>query len=214
MQGYSLMKAAGALVLILGFATLLFRNDPFPGVRKAAMRHRNEAEIANEEEVERDFRQPESDQKEADTVADEPQADDGRVFTLDLASLKEGASGKVVIQTRPSWAPIGVEHFHQLMDAEFYDQAKFFRVVNNFMIQFGIAAIPQNNRPAPIKDDPVVQTNARGTLTYATSGPNTRSTQLFINTNKNGNKFLDGQGFAPIGEVIRYVILLRPMHFA
>ena len=129
--------------------------------------------------------------------------EEGRLFSFELASLTDGGTGNVVIRTRPSWAPLGVEHFHQLMDANFYENAKFFRVLNNFVVQFGIAAIPSNNKPNPIKDDPVLTTNARGTLTYATSGPNTRTTQLFINTRQGGNKFLDSQGFAPIGEVVR-----------
>jgi cyclophilin family peptidyl-prolyl cis-trans isomerase len=96
-----------------------------------------------------------------------------------------------------------VQHFHELMDDHFYEQAKFFRVIPDFVVQFGIAADPAKNRPKAIKDDPVVQTNARGTLTYATSGANTRSTQLFINTKASGNGFLDKMGFAPIGLVTR-----------
>jgi cyclophilin family peptidyl-prolyl cis-trans isomerase len=203
MQRYSLIKTAGGLMLILGFVAVLFRNDPFPGVRKAAMRQRRQAEKTEQ----RDFREPDTESGVASAedagASGEHKQGEGRTFTLELASLKEGATGTVVIQTRPSWAPLGVEHFHQLMDDKFYDQAKFFRVLDNFMVQFGIAALPQNNRPAPIQDDPVVETNARGTLTYATSGPNTRSTQLFINTRKGGNAFLDKQGFTPIGEVIR-----------
>jgi cyclophilin family peptidyl-prolyl cis-trans isomerase len=203
MQRYSLLKTAGALMLIIGFVAVLFRNDPFPGVQKAAMRQRRQVKKTEQ----RDFRDPdtESDAASAEDAgaSGEHKQGEGRTFTLELASLKEGATGTVVIQTRPSWAPLGVEHFHQLMDDNFYDQAKFFRVLDNFMVQFGIAALPQNNRPASIQDDPVVETNARGTLTYATSGPNTRSTQLFINTRKGGNAFLDKQGFTPIGEVIR-----------
>jgi len=170
------------------------------------MRQRRQAE------KQRDFRDPsEVESKESATseAVEEAKSGDaengGRIFTFELASLNDGATGKVVIETKPSWAPLGVEHFHQLMDANFYEQAKFFRVVPDFVVQFGIAADPAKNRPEAIKDDPVVQTNARGTLTYATSGPNTRSTQLFINTKNDGNAFLDKQGFAPIGEVIRYV---------
>jgi len=201
MQRYSLFKALSALIAIMGFVTLLFRNDPFPGVRKAAMRHRRNA-ATSMENVERDFRQPESDEEESDAEDDSSADDDGRVFTFELSNLKDGATGKVVIQTRPSWAPLGVEHFHQLMDDHFYDQAKFFRVVKDFIVQFGIAAVPKNNRRETIKDDPVEQTNARGTVTFATSGADTRTTQLFINTRKRGNQFLDKQGFAPIAEVI------------
>ena len=88
------------------------------------------------------------------------------------------------------------------MDDSFYTNAKFFRVVDDFIVQFGIPAIPSDKYKTPIKDDPVKQTNARGTLTYATSGKDTRTTQLFINTRKAGNKFLDNQGFAPFAEVL------------
>lgn len=212
MQRYSLLKTVGAVLLTLGLIAVLFQNDPFPGVRKAAMRHRRQAEL------QRDFRNPEGEEvadagatagsgDEGGDAENKHQLEDGgRIFTFELESLTDGGKGKVVIETKPSWAPLGVQHFHELMDANFYDQAKFFRVVTDFVVQFGIAANPANKRPQEIQDDPVVQTNARGTLTYATSGPNTRTTQLFINTRKNGNGSLDRQGFAPIGEVIRYVL--------
>lgn len=91
-----------------------------------------------------------------------------------------------------------------MIDAGFYNQCRFFRVVSNFVVQFGMNGDPQVQAKwrTPIKDDPVLTTNARGTVTFATSGPNTRTTQLFINTNANGNAFLDQQGFSPFGEVI------------
>jgi peptidyl-prolyl cis-trans isomerase A (cyclophilin A) len=201
MQRFSLLATVGALLLILVLIATLLRNDPFPGVRKAAIRQRRQSE------KQRDFRDVQPDQNNADISASEggEPGDGGRRFTFEVESLNDGAKGKVVIESRPSWAPLGVAHFHELMDAGFYDLAKFFRVVPEFIVQFGIPADPKNRRPDPIQDDPVSQTNSRGTLTYATSGPNSRTTQLFINTKESGNAFLDKQGFAPIGEVIRYV---------
>ena len=91
-----------------------------------------------------------------------------------------------------------------MIDAGFYNQCRFFRVVPNFVVQFGMNGDPQVQATwrTPIHDDPVLTTNARGTVTFATSGPNTRTTQLFINTNANGNAFLDQQGFSPFARVI------------
>jgi len=199
MQRYSLLATVVGLMFIFGLIATLFRNDPFPGVRKAAIRQRRQTE------KQRDFRdaQPYTNSEEIPAQVVEETEDGGRRFTFELESLNDGAKGQVVIETKPSWAPLGVAHFHELMDEKFYDMAKFFRVVPAFVVQFGLAADPTKNRPNPIKDDPVVQTNSRGTLTYATSGPNTRSTQLFINTKESGNSFLDKEGFAPIGQVIR-----------
>lgn len=204
MQRYSLLKTAVGLLLIIGLISVLLHNDPFPSVRRAAMRQRRQAE------QQRDFREPENSENsgseaEKNVGSKKNPEDGGRLFTLELESLTDGATGKIVIETKPSWAPLGVQHFHELMDDHFFEQAKFFRVVPDFIVQFGIAADPTKNRPTAIQDDPVIETNARGTLTYAISGPNTRSTQLFINTKSSGNAFLDKQGFAPIGEVIRYV---------
>jgi len=125
----------------------------------------------------------------------------GRTFTLEVANLNDGGTGEIVIETYPEWAPLGVEQFHRLMDEGFFKGCEFFRVVPNFVVQFGIQADPkQFSEDTPIKDDPVQQTNAKGTITFATAGPETRTTQLFINTNDNA--FLDKQGFSPIAKVI------------
>ncbi|MGK3740178.1 MAG: peptidyl-prolyl cis-trans isomerase A (cyclophilin A) [Bacillariaceae sp.] len=222
-QRYSLMKIVGSLALIGGFVFCLFQSDPFPGVRQAAMRHRreNDANIDSPEKMQRDFRNP--DKSSSSSAEEEEQGgvitgeikeekkkkeedggggDDKNIYTFELSNLNDGKTGNVVIQLKPEWAPLGVEHIKQLLEDEFYKDAKFFRVVNDFIVQFGIPAIPSNSQKTPIKDDPVKQTNSRGTLTYATSGPNTRTTQMFFNTRNGGNKFLDGQGFSPIGEVI------------
>lgn len=218
MQRYSFLKVLLGVLAIAGFVSVMLRNDPFPSVRKQSMREGKEVELSPDkvlrkesaisaEQKHRDFRPVQAQDALADAkdlkLDSAKTQEEGRLIEFDLASLKDGATGTVVIRTKPSWAPLGVEHFHELVDTHFFDNAKFFRVVNNFMVQFGIAAIPANNRKKSLKDDPVVHTNARGTLTYATSGKNTRSTQLFINTRQGGNKFLDKQGFAPIGEVVR-----------
>ena len=116
--------------------------------------------------------------------------------------------GEITIEVRRAWAPLGADRFYNLVKHHYYDQASFFRVLKDprpFVAQFGINADPKVNaawqqQDAIIKDDPVTQTNARGTVTFATGGANTRTTQLFINLGD--NKFLDSNGFSPFGQVI------------
>lgn len=115
----------------------------------------------------------------------------------------ETSKGPVVIECNRAWSPIGVDHFYKAVKEGFYNEARFFRVVPGFIVQFGIAADPKVQAAWDgdvLKDDPVTQKNVRGTLTYATAGPNTRTTQLFINLGE--NTFLDGQGFSPFGKVV------------
>ncbi|MGD9502389.1 MAG: peptidylprolyl isomerase, partial [Methyloceanibacter sp.] len=100
-------------------------------------------------------------------------------------------------------APRGADRFYNLVKNGFYDNARFFRVIEGFMVQFGINGDPNIAsvwRNADIKDDPVKASNERGTITFATAGPDTRTTQVFINFGNNAP--LDGQGFAPFGKVV------------
>lgn len=134
-----------------------------------------------------------------------PEPPQHRQFIMTLAGLSGPESRhEVYFETRADWSPIGVEHFHRLVEeAHFYDQCRFFRVVPKFVVQFGIAADPATQerwKHVVLKDDPVKYTNERGTITFATSGPNTRTTQLFINLRDNSP--LDRQGFSPIGRVL------------
>ncbi len=114
------------------------------------------------------------------------------------------SKGNFTILVHRDWAPIGADRFYNLVKVGFYDEARFFRVVPGFMVQFGLAANPQATaawKSAPMNDDPVTQTNKRAFVTYAKTGqPNSRSTQIFINYGNNAR--LDAMGFAPFGEVV------------
>ena len=113
------------------------------------------------------------------------------------------SKGTFVIQVTRAWAPQGADRFYNLVKNGFYDDVRFFRVISGFMVQFGIngnPALMAHWREAQIKDDPVRQSNKRGMITFATAGPNTRTTQVFINFADNSS--LDGQGFAPFGQVV------------
>ena len=115
----------------------------------------------------------------------------------------ETGKGRIVVQAIRAWAPLGVDRFYYLVSHGYYDRVKFFRVLPDFMAQFGIHGDPAVNsawEDRTIPDDSVRQSNGRGTITFATGGRNTRTVQLFIN--KADNRRLDALGFAPIGRVV------------
>jgi peptidyl-prolyl cis-trans isomerase A (cyclophilin A) len=112
------------------------------------------------------------------------------------------SKGPIVLEVRRDWAPNGADRFYNLVRNGFYDNTRFFRVISGFMVQFGIngdPAISSHWRAATIKDDPVRQSNTRGMITFATSGPNSRTSQVFINFADNSQ--LDKMGFSPFGHV-------------
>lgn len=120
-------------------------------------------------------------------------------FVVRLATSK----GDIDVMLRKHWAPNGVAQLYDVVYANYYDGARFFRAIRGFVVQFGIAADPALTAQwsgKAIKDDPVTESNRRGTLVFASGGPDTRTTQLFFNLRDNAR--LDGLGFPPVGEVI------------
>jgi peptidyl-prolyl cis-trans isomerase A (cyclophilin A) len=148
------------------------------------------------------------------TAATKPSVAPSRPSLLNPASLTARApanfkikfatsAGDFVVEVHRDWAPLGADRFYNLVRRGFFTNASFFRVVPGFVVQFGLSADAAVNKVwelAKIQDDPVKQTNKRGTIVFATAGRNTRTTQLFINFADNSR--LDGMGFAPFGEVI------------
>ena len=144
--------------------------------------------------------------------------------TPDVAALEKPAPDSFVvsvvssrgpfeIMVRRTWAPRGADRFHYLVRNGYYDGVRFFRVVKGFVAQFGIhgdTAVAAAWRTRRFVDDSVRAANTRGTLTFATGGPNTRTTQLFINLVD--NRRLDASGFAPIGEVTSGLSVVDSLH--
>lgn len=138
----------------------------------------------------------------------------GKPALMNPADLKELApdafkanfdtsAGAFVVEVHRDWSPNGADRFYNLAKRGYYDGLRFFRVIPGFMAQFGISGDPSISnvwRGARIPDDPGKQGNKRGTITFATAGPGTRTTQLFINLAD--NDFLDKQGFSPFGQVV------------
>ncbi|MGB8329401.1 MAG: peptidylprolyl isomerase [Polyangiales bacterium] len=135
--------------------------------------------------------------EEATTVAKDTTSAPDK-YSVELDTTK----GAIVIDVRRDWAPNGADRFYELVQNGYYTDVAFFRVINGFMAQVGISGDPTLNaqwRENRISDDPVKASNSRGTVTFATSGPNSRTTQFFINFTDNSR--LDAMGFAPFGKV-------------
>lgn len=133
---------------------------------------------------------------------------------LDPAGLNEQApdsfkvlfkttKGDFTLEINRDWSPLGADRFYNLVKSGYFSDVAFFRVIGGFMAQFGIHGDPKVSaawRGARIQDDPVKQSNKRGYISYAMAGPNTRTTQLFINFGDNSQ--LDSMGFSPFGKVV------------
>jgi len=118
----------------------------------------------------------------------------------------ETSCGDFTVEVQREWAPLGAERFHELVQAGFYDECRFFRVVPGFVVQWGMngdPAVYAKWKDREIKDDKVTQSNREGMITFASRGPNTRTCQLFINLAD--NQRLDDLGFAPFGKVVQKI---------
>ncbi len=141
------------------------------------------------------------------------EAEDAGVPTRAFRARFETTRGEFVIAVHPDWAPRGAERLHELVVGGVLDGTRFFRVLEGFVAQFGIPGDPEVAaawRRRTIPDDPVVASNTRGRVTFATSGPDTRTTQLFVNTGDNAA--LDQMGFAPLGEVVEGLDVVESLY--
>jgi peptidyl-prolyl cis-trans isomerase A (cyclophilin A) len=115
----------------------------------------------------------------------------------------ETTAGIFRIEVHRAWAPLGADRFYNLVQAGFYDGIPFHRVLEGFVADFGIHPDPWVNaawRQALLRDDPVVESNLRGRISFSKGGPNRRTVQVFVNLRDNPE--LDADGFAPFGEVV------------
>ena len=126
----------------------------------------------------------------------------------------ETTKGPIVIQVNRAWAPQGADRFYNLVKSGFYDGQRFFRVVKGFVVQWGIPGDPATAvtwMNARIPDDKVQEKNATGTITFAKGGPNSRTSQVFINLGDNQRQ-LDRAGFAPFGVVVEGMDVVKKLY--
>ncbi len=122
--------------------------------------------------------------------------------------------GDFVIRVTREWSPLGADRFYNLVKNGYYDSASFFRVVPGFVVQWGLSAYPQVTaawQAAPIQDEPVKASNKRGFVTYAKGGPNSRTTQVFINLTDTNTR-LDAMGFSPFGEIVEGMDVVEQLY--
>jgi len=123
------------------------------------------------------------------------------------------SKGDFVIEARRAWAPIGTDRFYNLVRLGWYDDVRIFRVDPRFVVQFGMSGDPERSKEwmdANIPDDPVTQKNVKGSVSFATAGPGTRTTQIFVNVVNNSSS-LDHRGFAPFGTVVEGLDVLTSL---
>jgi len=158
---------------------------------------------AQETKVDVPKKEAKKEEKKADSTIDF--TDPAKLTAKAPESFKvrfETTKGNFTVEVTRSLSPNGADRFYNLVQSGYFKDLAFFRVISGFMCQFGIHGDPKVSaawRSAQIPDDPVKASNTRGAITFATAGPNTRTTQLFINFGDNAN--LDKMGFSPFGKV-------------
>jgi peptidyl-prolyl cis-trans isomerase A (cyclophilin A) len=121
--------------------------------------------------------------------------------------------GNFIVLVHRDWSPRGADRFYELVKMHFYDGNYFFRVLPGFVVQWGINGDPKVAKSwdsLTIKDDPAKVSNKTGTITFATSGSDSRTTQVFVNLNN--NTMLDSQGFSPFGEVAEGMSVVQSLY--
>jgi peptidyl-prolyl cis-trans isomerase A (cyclophilin A) len=127
----------------------------------------------------------------------------------------ETTAGSFTIETHRTWSPHGADRFYELVRSGYYDDSRFFRVVPGRWVQFGISGNPviaQRWRPLTIADDLLTQHNTRGFVAFSNTGPNTRSTQVYINTGDNSARNDSEAGFAPFGQVVEGMDVVEKLY--
>lgn len=205
------MITIGVAALIVGGLMIINHYEPKRATMRALEKEQQaQAEISQGEAIESSIQDPIlAGRERARKAAGAPSDSE---IEMAKASASPGAfkvqfecsNGTFVAEFYPEWAPIGAAHIKELVENNVLDGTSFFRVIEGFMAQFGIPADPAVSAKwsgKNIQDEPVLQTNERGTITFAKSQlPNSRSTQLFINFVDNSR--LDKSGFSPIGRVV------------
>lgn len=132
----------------------------------------------------------------------------------------ETTKGDFIVEFHRDWSPLAVDRAHQLIKSGFYNNAAFFRIVENYVAQFGISNDSTLNsfwEVKKIEDEPVVIPNTLGTVSFARGGPQTRATQLFINLKNNSPRLdtLNYQnviGFPVIGKLVEGEEILQKLY--
>lgn len=202
------MRTPFVLFLLVGIASCSSskpKSDPTPAhasqTQVQASSSHKQADQSVETQSEKPTAPAAADATEAKVDVLDPSTATMRAPETYVAKL-ETTKGDILIDVTRAWSPHGADRFYNLVKAGYFEDIAFFRVIDGFMAQAGIHGDPSISRAwksASIDDDKVASSNTRGMVTFATAGPNTRTTQFFINLADNAR--LDSMGFSPFGKV-------------